>query len=834
MKRRMFLISVAITIIFSGCGTVNDYIESKLVEKSGLNQDENYVNYVNKEENGTVDSEGYYKEMEENEPAGKIHVTFSTNNNLRVNYYEDQECSVSIDTNNCYLEPGDTIYAVPKSSNNISSSEYYFDHFIIYDYDHIGNCTLADNLKVELLQDKYAIMIPEDFNGDEISINPVGNFNKRQISVSDYYLDENNNHISVGGQWYVNGKTVDNSKVAEINPTESYIISYKYNPDEYFFVASDPECYYFNGIDGEVIFKQREATDVTVPFNVELKKCFSLKIASDEKRDVRINNNAKIVVKAGHDLELSSLKYGDLISIYTDKEWDLKSDIADTGMLELEDSSELTDGDYKYEYKLRVIDKNASFYFDPAEYQDEHGKIVYTVSGREVTKPIELYKGQKISYKADKNSVEEGYWLPDSNELITVSDEASTMSELNSIGFVKKETVTVLLNQPEAGGSIIYKDSEGNRLNDDAVDLYIGETIYMKMVPWNGWTLDGETEVTYQVTKNDNKAATYCGKSVSKIFKEQDNHKPSLTVILENEDWQNIGISIKTADDYEFNYDKEKEYSKVGIDIVSKDKYLIEEKKIGTQDPITVDFKNYSIESGKAIKVNVTKKIKGQKKETIENFYINDISDSIDKISFYDNDIANDTRVFESIQISIGIVDIDKYECPKKVDNASIVAKDEYGKKMTVGDLIEPETKITYTIIPVDGYYIEDANDKDNTQYKDTVKYSKYKKEISDILKKHGAKKYCNITLDSSDNFAKYTYKYDGQTVSGNVALKTGKKLSLEYEITDKKHTLAEASGGVFGIGASDKKTSSKIEITMDYDGKKITKKDFGIKLKGE
>ena len=186
----MLLISAAITITFSGCGTVNDYIENKLIEQSGLNQDENYINYVNKEENGNVDSEGYYKEIEETEPAGKIHVTFSTNNNLIVNYYEDQECAVSIDTNHCYLEPGDLIYAVPKSSDDISSSEYYFDHFIIYDYDHIGNCNLTDDLKVELLQNKYVIMIPEDFDGDEISINPVGSFNKRQISVSDYYLDE--------------------------------------------------------------------------------------------------------------------------------------------------------------------------------------------------------------------------------------------------------------------------------------------------------------------------------------------------------------------------------------------------------------------------------------------------------------------------------------------------------------------------------------------------------------------------------------------------------------------------------------------------------------------
>ena len=501
MRKKMIFLCVIATILLTSCGTVNDLIEGKLIEKSGLVNDENYINYVDKENSGIIDEDGYYKDVEVEKPAGKIHITFSTNNNLKVNYYSDDECSILIDTNNCYLEPGDSIIAIPKTSTDISSSEYSFSEFIIYNYDHLDNWSLINNWIVDTVDDKYIINIPENFDGDEVSINPTGNYQNRQIMMSDYYYDDNNSKVSVGGQWYINGKVCENPSDLEISPTESYIISYKYDPKEYFFISSEPECYYNNDLFGEVIFKERESTDKTVPYNLELKKCFDIKIISAEKRTVRVNSQEKEVIKAGCELDLSSLKYGDKITISTNKSWDIKTAIADTGLLELESVNEYPNREvYKYEYNLCVIDKNAVFIFDPAEYQDEHGRIIYTVAGREIKTPVELYKGQKIFYKADLATVNNEYWLPDTSEPITVSDPGTTSSRLHAITLLKKVPITVILNQPSAGGSIYYTGSDGNELKGTSADLYNGETIYMKLCPWSGWIFDGESEASYTVT----------------------------------------------------------------------------------------------------------------------------------------------------------------------------------------------------------------------------------------------------------------------------------------------------------------------------------------------
>lgn len=90
------------------------------------------------------------------------------------------------------------------------------------------------------------------------------------------------------------------------------------------------------------------------------------------------------------------------------------------------------------------------------------------------------------------------------------------------------------------------------------------------------------------------------------------------------------------------------------------------------------------------------------------------------------------------------------------------------------------------------------------------------------------------ITLDCSDAYASYTYKLNGKVVSGKISAKAEQKLELDYKITDDTHELSEKRGGFLGIGSSLKEQTEKIAISSDMDGKTISRKDFGITVKGE
>lgn len=151
-------------------------------------------------------------------------------------------------------------------------------------------------------------------------------------------------------------------------------------------------------------------------------------------------------------------------------------------------------------------------------------------------------------------------------------------------------------------------------------------------------------------------------------------------------------------------------------------------------------------------------------------------------------------------------------------------------KIMSGGELIEGSEKVTVMIYPEAGYYISGKNVTGDA-YQETMKYSDYLEDLSEIIAEHPAEKYLTITLDKSDSFATYTYKLDGQEKSGTITVKKGQELSLYYKITNSDYQLAEGAGGFLGIGKSYTEVTKEIEITSEMDGKTITKDDFGISV---
>lgn len=823
MKKRHVLTVMAVSLIsLTGCSGMNSYLEEKMLEKSGIIQDETYMDYKMQMEAGNADEEGYYVESEQQVENASIHVTFSKNNNLDIEYYTDAAYSNSVDGTSCYMNPGNTIYAKIAVSKDVYSSMYEFASFNICEYDMEGNRTVLSGWSHDISKsdDEWtvAVQIPTEFKGTELSLEPIGQYKLRKITLNDYYTDETDDVYPLDGTWMIDEEKCTNDTV-DISAISSYIISYEYDNEEYFYASSKPECYYSNNEEGVVIFKQREATDETEDYSVELRKYITVALISGIDREVSINGENKQTLKANTELDISKLKYGDKVVIETDKQW---PELETNRELILTKTISLSSG--IYQYILIVPERDGQFMFDPSEYVYEHGSVIFKCFGSTVSDKQCLAKGSRIYYEAE--SADDGYWLPAGENCIVVTDEEETRKQLENIHFIEMVRVKVNLKQPEAGGEIIYY-VDGKKVNTSDYETYSGTIVSMNFEPWEGWMCSCKDGVEYVVGDSNKQNITANGTDVSELFSEDESHKPELNVVLE----KSVGEEIRF------------DFSASGLDTQSYtyesgwfrgDYKIIDGKKIGTGNPIIISMQNKAIQTGKAVKIVVTKTDSNKNTEISEIRYVDDLTELQDPIYIYkDSEIADSTTWYTSINIVVSIVDVTKFTEESVGNNAVItVYNADTMEEFKQDDLIEESQKVVVKILPQKGYYIVGGNSIDETEYQETMKYSKYVKEIGDLSEKHYAGKICSVKLDTSDSFAKYIYKYNGEPVSGTVKVKEGEELELEYEIVDSGYELSEGAGGVCGIGKSYKKVTKRITIIADMDGKTISKSDFGIEVK--
>lgn len=819
MRKYCMWLGIFFTITLNGCAGLDNYIEKGVKEASGILEDENYVSYQKKVESGNVDEEGYYiQNGDQSEKIGSVHVTFATNNKLDVQYFEDAEGNVVIDTSSYYLNSGDSIYAKVANKKD-NDGIYEFLAFDIYEYEN-GEKTLQLYWSSDFETTGRVLRIPDDFGGAEISIVPVGKYSSSEIVLKDYYIGDDGTEHELDGTWLVNDVEHTDDAV-KINPLSSYIVSYQYDKDKYFYVSSEPECYYNDIDDGIIIFNQRNAVDELVDYTVELHPYIEISKVSGEERIVNINNEGAQSIEANTELVISALKYGDKVLIETDKEWK-----------ELENMKELVwsktepafNKPYQYKYTLIVPEKDGDFLFDPSEYVYDHGSLNFQCYGVPVNEIQRLEKGCRIYY--EEKSVEEGYWLPSGEHYIVVGDEEETKQKLKDIKFVQKVQVSVNLKQPVFGGKIIYS-IDGKKILSDQIDTYSGTAISMDFEPWEGWIGSCKDGMRYIVNEDSTQSVTINNADVNNVFTEDNDHKPTLTVVLEEsvgkEMMFDISVSGVQVDEDSYNGKWWK-----------SDYKIVDAQKIGTEGNIVLSMKNKAIPSGEAVKIVVEKTDQDKNKTTSEIRYIDELTKLQEPIYIYSDLERGESEIwYETIHITISKVDVETFTAFKTDSNATITVRNESTKQeLKEGDFIEKSQKVIVTITPTTGYYILNGNASDKTSYQDTMKYSKYLSDIEKIISKHTAEKYCEVTLDDSDSFAKYSYTRGKENVSGTAKFKQGEKLTLEYEIIDDDHKLKEAAGGFLGIvGQSNKKVTESLEITSDYDGKTITKADFGIEV---
>ncbi|MBP3804021.1 MAG: hypothetical protein J6I76_09005 [Oribacterium sp.] len=834
MKKRVLLVAgiVPMMIALSGCSSVKEYLGGKMLQRSGVLEDSNYVEYEQYLTDGLLDPNGYY--VDESDETGDssssdVRVTFAENNNLKVQYYSDSLLRNTTDKSNCSVKKGDSIYATVNISDSIFSSMYEFSDFRIYEYDENGE-KKESTLAMDKSGDAYVLQIPVNLETNSLSIEPIGVYKERTIKLDDYYTDDNEQSQPLSGTWVINDKSYTEDSV-NISPVTSYIISYEYNSDEYFYLSSDPECYYSNNFDGIVIFKQREPDDETVDYSVELHKYISVTLVSDMDRSIKVNGEDQGTIEANSELPIHKLKYGDTVTIETNKEW---SGLERNRELILTQTEPLSGGNYRYTFI--VPEKDGEFTFNPNDYSYDYGKIRFKCFGQTVYTTQVLARGSKIYY--EQESALTGYWLAgkDSEHYIVVGDEESTKAALNNIHFTPKVDVSVELPQPESGGAVEYW-LNGSRVYGKSCSTYSGAVITMKLKPWEGWIPEYVGEITYNVGDSKSQTANANGTSIDQVFAEDEGHQPALSVTLE----KTVGSSMEfTLDASGYKMDVESyaggwkvtdifDKNSKNYNIMDNSQIIVEDKKIGTDKPILFTMSNRAIQSGTAVRMVITFTDSNNKK-TSETRYIDDLSNTLDPIDIYDSSSMGTSTVwYKAVDVTIGVVDINKYSAPTASTNTRLTVKNaDTNETLTNGYLIENSQKVVVTITPVDGYYVT-GKKVSNDVYSDTMKYSDYIKNIDGIISNHPASKYYVITLDKSDTFATYVYKLDGKEVSGTINAKDGQKLELTYEITDGQHKLKQAAGGFIGIGASYTKASKTIKISSDLDGTTVTKLTFGI-----
>lgn len=279
-KYRMLVICLCM-LMFAGCGRKEDAIDNQLNacietlmwKASEIKTDENYTRYEQIAEDGKINEEGlfYTDEVDYStlDNTDAVYVTFATNSYITVQYFGDSSMTCPLDLGGTYLNVNDCIYADIQKINNPNTNAYEFSGYEIWEFDENGE--KQGKLEADAFDDGRVFRIPADFKGKEISIVPIGKYISRNITLDDYCKDNNGVEKELTGTWDVNGEDTTETSIS-ISPVDSCTVIYRYDPDMYVFVGSEPVCLVNNEEEGTVSFEEFSANEDISSFSVELRK----------------------------------------------------------------------------------------------------------------------------------------------------------------------------------------------------------------------------------------------------------------------------------------------------------------------------------------------------------------------------------------------------------------------------------------------------------------------------------------------------------------------------------------------------------------------------------
>lgn len=329
---KVILLSI-LMISLSACNPLRNFAEKSISDNAQLINTKEYQTYNQYLEEGKIDKNGNLNIIDfdsEEKIDGSVRVTFGKNSLMTINYFFDEAKTQLIDTEKCYLNPGDTIYAsVITDTENIFYSFDKFEGTVYEDTNYLNIEIDSSNI------DSKKFTIPNDYKYNNLIVLPIGKFNARDIILDAFYNDDNGKHSL--GEWIINNEKKDSSTqpISINNPNLSGIIyDYSSYKDDYYVLNNsliNNEHAMDNPDDGIVTFRDLSASDETNHLIVELKPHITLTINNpDGKNLVGSFDNIKSIsindieqdIKA---LKYSKLKIGDKVKIVVDEAYKLSS-----------------------------------------------------------------------------------------------------------------------------------------------------------------------------------------------------------------------------------------------------------------------------------------------------------------------------------------------------------------------------------------------------------------------------------------------------------------------------------------------------------------------------
>ena len=417
INRKNVLITgvMLITVTLSGCSSVEGYLEEKITEKSEIYHDADYKQYAQLNKDGKLNSSAEFTatdifDTSEAESAAQkqVHVTFADNRYLKISYFTDEKLTEVIDPLDCYLDPGDRIFASVESVNK-NSNLYRLAGYRIHEYDTETN-ERSELARVDADQNnKQVYQIAVDYTGTELSVVPVGEYFDRKLIMTSYYLDNqgHKNTLSNPGDWYVNEESCVENTV-DISPIDPYIVKFDFDQENYFYVDSQPKSFNKDpNEDGKVEFwevnpaEENGPIDEDVEYTVQLHPYLSLELKFDEKGSIRINDGVTDTIKSGKTWAYDRLKYGDKIVVETAgspsvvngsyEHLKVTEDPIETGFRY---TMTITQEKTTSATEILEVNENLSLILSS---DAEYGEVTYKLDGDKVTGTIRLQENQKLT-----------------------------------------------------------------------------------------------------------------------------------------------------------------------------------------------------------------------------------------------------------------------------------------------------------------------------------------------------------------------------------------------------------------------------------------------------
>lgn len=341
-------------LMLAGCSNTKDFLSECIIQASGIGENQEYQQAQKLKEEDKLNIEGEYNELEENEyqinegyDQKQVHVTIADNSFLEIDYFFDAEHVQKVDETSFYLEPGEKLYCSQPESKNVNSNTYIFSEFQIYEYN-------SDGTKGKLFgitgDNDVILEIPENYEGTELAIYPVGIYEKRGLGFYAFYYDEFGKEKAVpSGTWKVND-IICNDDVVQIDAADSYTVKYEYDRDTYYYVNAEPSP--FSSVQpGIVEFKKESSLSNADSYRVELHPYIAAVFSYDKGDKKGIRSVLVNDLEQDFEQKITKLKEGDQIVIVTDNDYRIYC-----SEITLNEPEKIDDG-YRYTFHIPKMTK---------------------------------------------------------------------------------------------------------------------------------------------------------------------------------------------------------------------------------------------------------------------------------------------------------------------------------------------------------------------------------------------------------------------------------------------------------------------------------------------